>query len=83
MAVRQSRSVGLTVPYVNPVIGYWDGLGYTRCVDCVAPYLADPELTSFDSGNGAASGCVCDSCGADIGALFDPGRLVHVSWDAL
>jgi len=47
------------------LLGYWDGLGYTRCLVCVdraTPAMQAPDVTEIWSGNGAAEGVACDTC---------------------
>jgi hypothetical protein len=69
------------MPYVNPIIGYWTDHGYTLCVPCanITDYAVVAGWDPIDSGNGAAIGCVCDACGADVGVLYDPTNRVHVN----
>ena len=52
--------------WLAPVIGYWDKLGRTRCLDCAPP----PELHDvvIEAGNSAAQGQACDFCHAPLPA---------------
>lgn len=53
--------------YLPVVIGHWDRLGYTRCLDC-PPQPAEPpaRIDAIYCDNSAAEGERCDLCGASL-----------------
>lgn len=46
--------------WVAPVVGYWDKLGYTRCLAC--PPTAQLHDVEVYADNSAADGLRCDFC---------------------
>jgi hypothetical protein len=52
--------------WLAPVIGYWDKLGRTRCLDCL-PLAAMADVVIY-ADNSAAQGCACDFCHAPLPA---------------
>jgi hypothetical protein len=56
--------------WIAPAVGYWDKLGYTRCLDCPPPEDRSDVLVYAD--NSAAQGQACDFCHAPLPADPDP-----------
>jgi hypothetical protein len=50
--------------WVAPVIGYWDKLGYTRCLGCPPPPERHDVVIYAD--NSAADDAACDFCHAPL-----------------